>query len=1085
MTNKQVWSQKNDPRFNQYWFYVPTPSFFLYRSSNSYCMKKKTDSLETQRLIGISVPKNIDPSKKYKYLFNLDFNIDGVTSDWMCGTTRYCNWGGIMTGNKCVEDPKNLMKLFSDLYLKFIDAGYIIVHTSMIHNDVYFNKPCQGKSDEYIKNPINACWYPGNPDEQYLMSLFNVLHDNNFPAELANLHLDYNGITLFGYSIGAEAVSRYMNEFPIMKTTKKNYPFPDIKCAIMVSGGSMYCYSVDCKTSKCQDYPDFAPCETPDINRRGCCPHTLSETNYDNGTFDWKNHPPVLLLQSNDDNFADPMASTYYHNIMVKHNVPSRKLLIENTIHGLASPSQIEAAIEWSETYNPTDKSSDILNGNNEDIQDTQDNTIVKIVLIVLSVLLFIGGIVFMIPFFYNKELNTKTYIGVILIALAIISLIIGIVIKNKKVKSKPKVDYSDSYLKQALETMSKAPRVTAGELFDTVVNIQERIFDQHPNVGGILVHLLALDDLKTITYAKNFVMTLASGGPAAMTDCSFSQTPAPNCSAWTYLRKDLPPIVYSYPSSPANGFYNFWYPNVGFIVDPNRIWPLVTSMGIVDSDTDARNCGSSHSNINYFDTSMGARCNINSVTTKSGEIITGNDAINKFCTYQSSVDTVGCNPDCTYDPNIVATNCRMRNAGGSLDNYNWFGNDDHNYGWDCPQSNNRPKYPDGTSFTDPNYPNGIPGCYRAEEIDWNDIAKEDKALFDKTYADGCNNKKYKWARWIINEDCYMANPTLYMPISYNNRPSINAKNVIQNTAFAIPPIQENGNVIGRNYLYVGETPDVNEGSATFAQQTWMACDTSNLTPVNCAIDPNSGKNIPVAAATFMDNQLKWMKEDWGRWIQEIKKLYTYMFSTLHPKTGYKNTTDNCAGQSYNYNWIYGNPCDLSNWWENEVNVYSNYRMAQQENSDLNKLFRASIIGMFYVGKTCEELTSLLPTGTNAGNGCNFKNAKERCVGYLCRQNKLPINHNDPDSTVCDNPINGKKVTYKEVKEMELQQQVEAKQVVKDFVSKFNNKYRQGEDGIIGYKLMIECNSFLSYKGLEKMMNGTQTSKDILIPITD
>lgn len=1075
MNSQQVWAQTNDPRFNQYWFYVPTPPFTLYRSTNAYCMKVKTNSTETQRLVGISVPKNIDPNKKYKYLFNLDFNIDGMTSDWNCGKQKYCNWGGIMTGNKCLLDPANLMKNFIDLYLKFIDAGYVIVHTSMIHNDVYFNKPCRGDR-KYIHDPRNKCWYPNNPDEQYLKSLFNVLHDNTFPKELSQLHLDYNGMTLLGYSVGAEAVSRYMNEFPLLKTTN-NYSFPDIKCAIMVAGGSMYCYSVDCKTSDCVDYPEFAPCLTPDIKKRGCCPHTLTEPNYDQGVFDWKDHPPVILLQSTDDNFADPMASTYYYNVMVKNNVPSRKVLVDSTVHGIASPIQVEAALEWSETYNPTYKSHQILEG------DSNDNTPVKLVLIILSVLLFIGGLVFLLPFFTTKQFDTKAFTGVVLFALAITSLVIGIVLRGKD--DKPKVDYSDTYLKQALETMSKTPRVTAGKLFDTVVDIQDRIFAQHPNVGGILVHLLALDDLKKITYADNFVMTLASGGPAAMTDCSFSQTPAPNCSAWTYLRKDLPPIVYSYPSSPANGFYNFWYPSVGFIVDPNRIWPLITTMGIVDSDTDARNCGSSHSNINYFDSSMGARCNIDSVITKSGEKISGQEARNNFCTYQSSVDTVGCNPDCSYDPNAVATNCRMRNAGGSLDNYNWFGNDDGNYGWDCPQPWNRPQYPDGSSFSDPRYPDGVPGCYRAEEIDWKDISKADKDAFNSTYAEGCNKNNYKWARWIINEDCYMANPTLYMPISYNNRPYPSAKNVIQNTAFAVPPVQENGNVDGRNYLYVGETPDVNDGGATFAQQTWMGCDTSNLIPTNCAINPESGDNVPVAAAAFMDDQLKWMKEDWGRWIQEIKKLYKYMFSTLDPKFGYKNRTDYCAGVDYDYNWIYGNPCDLSNWWENEVNVYSNYRMAQQEDSDLNKLFRESMIGMFYVGRTCEELTASLPTGTNSGNGCDFRNAKERCVGYLCKQNNLPINHNDPDSTVCDNEINGKKVTYKEVREMEIQQLEEARKVIKDFVSKFNKKYRKGEDGITGYKLLIECNSFVSYKGLEKVMNGTQTSSDVLVPIND
>ena len=68
-------------------------------------------------------------------------------------------------------------------------------------------------------------------------------------------------------------------------------------------------------------------------------------------------------------------------------------------------------------------------------------------------------------------------------------------------------------------------------------------------------------------------------------------------------------------------------------------------------------------------------------------------------------------------------------------------------------------------------------------------------------------------------------------------------------------------------------------------------------------------------------------------------------------------------------------------------------------------------MGFLYVGKTCEDFMKDLPTGTDAGYGCTFKNAEERCKGYLCNF--------DVDAKDCIYKVNGKKVTYNQVKKME------------------------------------------------------------------
>ena len=117
---------------------------------------------------------------------------------------------------------------------------------------------------------------------------------------------------------------------------------------------------------------------------------------------------------------------------------------------------------------------------------------------------------------------------------------------------------------------------------------------------------------------------------------------------------------------------------------------------------------------------------------------------------------------------------------------------------------------------------------------------------------------------------------------------------------------------------------------------------------------------------------------------------------------------------NYDYNHVYGNPCNLGDWIENEVNLYVNETMAKQEDSDLNNLFRNSMIGMFYIGKSCEDFVNDLPTGTNESKNCSFSNSEERCVGYLCTTKN--INKSDPSSTICDGKLNNNNTTYKDVK---------------------------------------------------------------------
>ena len=129
---------------------------------------------------------------------------------------------------------------------------------------------------------------------------------------------------------------------------------------------------------------------------------------------------------------------------------------------------------------------------------------------------------------------------------------------------------------------------------------IRDNIYSIQPDLGGILVHLLPLEGLEAINAQKEFSFSLGLSNlpvkdrDGVICDCSVVGQNKQNCSAWTYLRKDLPPIVYSYPSSgygPSS--MRFWTPSVGLIINPSDACPIITTMGVIDSATDARNCGS------------------------------------------------------------------------------------------------------------------------------------------------------------------------------------------------------------------------------------------------------------------------------------------------------------------------------------------------------------------------------------------------------------------------------------------------------------------------------------------------------------
>ena len=145
---------------------------------------------------------------------------------------------------------------------------------------------------------------------------------------------------MIGYSVGANFVSRCINEFPFMKTYT-NTPFPAINVGVMIGGGSYHCYQycdgTEITKDTCKNQPKdiYGDCNNSKNKWTGCCPMTLTEYNYDNNILPWKNHPPVILAQTKCDQLADPNGSVYYYKNLQLHGVPSQLVTSLGNIHNL------------------------------------------------------------------------------------------------------------------------------------------------------------------------------------------------------------------------------------------------------------------------------------------------------------------------------------------------------------------------------------------------------------------------------------------------------------------------------------------------------------------------------------------------------------------------------------------------------------------------------------------------------------------------------------------------------------------------------------------------------------------------------
>lgn len=350
--------------FIQYWFELDVNEYALYKDSD-----KGNPEKTTKRVFGITYSKNLKKSCKHPFLLNLDFNIAGISQGWYAKKnvkvkdknidqyTSYTGYGGLIKKDKSTEYFYNStiiasFRYMQNFYREVLNQDTVIVHTSMVGDDAYYYAECNNRPEDYLLDYNNLCWYTANdnpskrdnPDLDFLKHLFDIIYDSKL-YDLLNFDLDYSKMSVFGYSVGAQAVSRYINDFPLTHTIN-NHRFPDIKSVVMLAGGSYQCYNDALYGTKM-----FKNCTKEKQNNNGCCPENFTEKNYMNSTLSWKNHPPVLCVQQLNDVYADPKACVYYIAELKKHNVPCERLTSSGYEHGFENKYQAKKSSEFIHKY--------------------------------------------------------------------------------------------------------------------------------------------------------------------------------------------------------------------------------------------------------------------------------------------------------------------------------------------------------------------------------------------------------------------------------------------------------------------------------------------------------------------------------------------------------------------------------------------------------------------------------------------------------------------------------------------------------------------------------------------------------------
>lgn len=607
-------------------------------------------------------------------------------------------------------------------------------------------------------------------------------------------------------------------------------------------------------------------------------------------------------------------------------------------------------------------------------------------------------------------------------------------------------------------------------------INIIKNGLSDNQLEGGVLIHMFALEDMINLDNEKKFKFNLQTSGTA---DCGGSSLKA--CSAWTYLRKDIPPLIFTFPTGgsmkndktadsmwksivgtdrdgnalkkTSGGLWDYWTPNVAVILDAKKAWPLITTMGIIDSATDDRNCLSSArpggfpnpNDNNSYELKPGA---VYHPKLSKSVVWPHNTKIKLGVGVFAGPDNMGsnCATNCNElnskkKLNTVQTNyCKYRVSGGSL-NKSYWRNKEYSDKW-------------GWVLNDSIHENDV------QNFNTGELSEKNKKTMKSLKYDTEKLKKFN-----PGKNASFRNP--FICVTEKTPFNKNLKNdILMNTNNKNSADDAIYNYIGSNsvdgYNIEQRKKDDNNNGKTFKEQYFN----------------NNG--YPIGSLSIQVSQCKFEKKDFNRWIYELKSFWYEVFKTLRPNNKYI-IPNHYPGQ----NELSANPFVGWQYFENEVNMFIDPNI-NNDDDIYNKIYRNSIIGFGYYNKTIDEQLYEVPVNNSIPVYGNFwssdkekytkyKNINDRVIGVSTGgdNNKggpgYLMWHSDKNTTA----------SVEEVKKYEKARLKRGSEVMKNIKNKFNKKYNRN---ISLYELNTFSPILQNYNLLDKIFNkGGIDGREILI----
>jgi hypothetical protein len=472
-------------------------------------------------------------------------------------------------------------------------------------------------------------------------------------------------------------------------------------------------------------------------------------------------------------------------------------------------------------------------------------------------------------------------------------------------------------------------PRFGISELYDQLKTNS----DQGGRLKkGVLVHMFSMNDANDLLQGSG---EIRANSPI-ITDCGNSQTRSGSCSAWSYLREDLMPIVYNMPSStwgpkvgnssvngdPTSNGREAKYATLtlGIIIDPDKVQDMITGLSLTDSDTNDR--------INCAVGSRGPQDELIAVTQQGLQSPQYGYLGGNFQGYEAP-SAAGCSSIQDADEKA---RCKAINAGGGI-NYQ---------GISCV---GRPEHCWKT-------PSGMPD-WNSVACDWGNKAcsgyKKDNKYWPET---GCDLCTYSFFCELSDEVPEGSEEILNAPQSWGK--------------------------------YFVDTKKKNAGVC-------IGPDGSGILKAYAAEE--DGKMRPRNLWDSILLSCRFRPEHFDVWIKQLKAYYKIWLDSYTQDGNFVQAAQPFYGYDpYCKNFLLAVP-QSATYLETEVNLYMEPPQGdKKEQETQDELFRSAVLGFFTLGKTCEE--SMNPLSASPGEWAwlyapdathsKVSNALDRCQGFMC-----------------------------------------------------------------------------------------------------